>query len=269
MPAEAEDNVLAVDGISEEVYRSASGLNKSLLCEFMRSPKHYLSAVKNPIKPTKSMQLGTVLHQLVLRPYETPCFAVMKKVDRRKTADKEYAANFEAENAGKIIIDAEDEVIVRSMRESLMKNARFAKIMERTSHREFGIFADRKCSDGVVRLKGMLDGYCERDGTVFDIKTTEDASPEKFRKYFRNFKYDIQQVQYTYLLTATKLGFSNFQFVAVENCEPFEVSFHTLSMEQYMRSFDKWKRSLDFFSACASKEDFNIGYTSETNEITL
>jgi hypothetical protein len=262
-------DVLAVDGISEEVYRSAHGLNKSLLTEFIRSPRHYLDAKTNQKKATDSMKMGTALHQLILRPYEEPVFAVMKKVDKRKTADKEYAANFEAENSGKIIIDEEAEKTIRAMREALMGNTRFEKIISRTSHRELGIFADRECAEGTVRLKGMLDGFCEVDGTVFDIKSTQDASYDAFRRDFRSYQYALQQVQYTYLCSRLGLGFSNFVFVAVESKPPYGVAFYTLSMDEYMRSFDKWRQSLDFFSSCQSKEDFNIGYTSETKELSF
>lgn len=264
----ATDDVLAVDGISEDTYRKAHGLNKSLLTEFMRSPRHYTIAKETSKKPTENMKMGTVLHQLILRPFEEPIFAVMKKVDKRKTADKEYAAAFEADNAGKIIIDEESEKCVQGMREALMKNTRFAKMIEETTHRELGIFADRECTDDKVRLKGMIDGYSEKTGVIFDIKTTQDASYDSFRRDFRTFGYAMQQAQYTYLATRTGLGFSNFVFVAVESTPAHGVAFYTLSMDEYMRSFDRWRQAVDFFSSCQSRNDFDIGYTTDTKEFS-
>jgi peptidyl-tRNA hydrolase len=265
---EADDGVLAIDQINERDYRNAHGLNKSLLVEFMKSPRHYLEALNAKKKPTDNMDMGTALHATLFRDAPADHFAVMtKKLDKRKPADKEFAAQFEAENAGKVILSVEQDETVKAMHRALMDNGRFKELYEKTTYRELGIFADYKHEDQNFRIKGMLDGYAKSEGIIYDVKSSQDAHIDSFKWDFKRFRYDLQQVHYTRLLGQTNLPFTQFVFVVVENKAPYGVAFYTLGMESYMKTHEEWKSWLEYYGKLNHKQDFNIGYPSSTFEL--
>jgi len=265
----AGDEVLFVDQINERDYRNAHGLNKSSLVKFMKSPRHYLQSLNEESDATDSMQMGTAMHSLVLRDDPNEYFAVKKKVDNRTKEGKEYSAQFEQDNKGKAIINEEQNELVQGMFKSLMKNERFSKMKSKFSHTEVGIFADYSHPMGNFRIKGMLDAYIETEGLIVDIKSAQDASLDVFKWDFKKYAYGLQQVHYTHLLGKTKMPFEQFVFVVVENKPPHEVAFYTLSMNQYLKTHDEWKMAMDYFGNLHAKQDFNIGYTSETVELSF
>lgn len=260
---------MALKRISEKTYREAEGLNKSLLVPFMRSPKHYIQARNEPKEATASMNLGTALHAELLRPEEAKSiYAVMKKVDRRKNADKEYAAQFAADNYGKVIIDEEQKKVVDAMREAVMSHAAARRYIEQATHKEQAMFADYKAStiDHTVRIKAMADGIIESEGVIFDVKSTDNAV--EFSKKIRAFRYDIQQVHYQLIGANNGIEPRKFPFIVIENAPPFGVVIYTLSPEKILRSMDEWKQAMEFYAHCHQKQDFSMGYSEGELEIS-
>lgn len=262
-------DVSVITELGESQYRPAEGLNKSLLVEFMRSPRHYIEALNAKKKPSESMEIGTALHCELLQGKPSDHYAVIRKVDLRKNADKEYYAKFQEENIGKTIIDEDGLERMMGMKNALLDCPKFKKMYERITYRELAIFSTRECQHGDVRLKGMLDAYVQEDGIILDIKSAESAHINKFKYAFKDFRYDIQQVQYTYLAMVANLPFSKFEFAVVENKKPYNVAYYTLSKEQYLKAFDEWRLALDSFSFHKNKEDFNYGYPTDTYELTF
>jgi exodeoxyribonuclease VIII len=254
---------MALSQMGEKAYRDAPGLNKSLLVPFMRSPRHYLHELNAPKTPTASMNLGTALHAELLQPERaSSIYAVMKKVDKRTTAGKEYAARFEAENVGKTVIDEEQEKVLLKMRENVMRHPAASKLIERASHKEQALFAQYRATtvDHAFEVKALADGIIESEGIMFDVKTTESAAPGEYAKKVRAFRYDIQQVHYTYAGIFNKLPIQNFEFIVVENAEPCEVAVYTLDAERMKGVWDEWRAAMEFFAVCHQKQDFDIGY---------
>ena len=258
--------------MSEKAYRDAEGLNKSLLVPFMRSPKHYLQELQEPKEATESMNLGTALHAELLRPeVASDIYAVMKKVDKRTTAGKEYAAQFAAENAGKVIINEEQKIALDGMRENAMSHPAARRLIEEATHTEQAMFADYKASgtDHRFTVKAMADGILEGEGIVFDIKTTESATPQEFAKKVRAFRYDIQQVHYTFAATSSGIYVKEFPFIVIENVKPFGVAVYTLDGERIKRTWDEWKQAMEYYAHCHQKQDFSACYSESICELTF
>lgn len=257
--------------ISEAEYRTAKGLNKSLLFPFMRSPRHYLHALENPIKPTADMKLGTALHAELLLDQPKDAYAVMRKVDRRKTDDKAYAAQFEAENANKTVIDEEQAEDLKHMRQAVLNHAAASKLLKSCTHREQPLFAQytSKAHEHEILLKGMVDGLDADHGNFIEIKSTEDASPQAFSRKVRSLRYDIQQLHYTYLAAKNGVAVNSFTFIVVENSAPYGVACYTLNADGLRKAYDEWVLALDFFAKCDKRENFDVGYPEEISEINF
>lgn len=259
--------------ISEKAYRDSAGLNKSLLVPFMRSPKHYLHELNNPKKATDSMNLGTALHAQLLRPeIADSIYAVLgRKIDKRKTADKEYFAQFEADNKGKIILDEEQKYCLDSMTKAVLAHPAAKRLIEQSTMKEQAMFGTYKSSstDHSFPIKALADGILPGEGIIFDIKSTEDASMSTFSKKVRAFRYDLQQVHYTFAAVCNGIDVSSFPFIACENIEPFGVAVYTLDAEKIKRTWDEWRLAMDFYAHCHAKQDFEISYSDSISNLSF
>lgn len=266
--ANADDGVIAINEIDEKLYRDSKGLNKSMLVKFMKSPRHYLAALNEKQETTDSMRMGTALHASLFREDPKDHFVVKKKVDGRTAEGKAYNAEFDVNAKGRAVINEEQDEIVKGMLKSLHKSPKFEKMYKGTTYREMGIFSQYKHDAGNFAIKGMLDGYNESEGIVYDVKSSQDASIDSFKWDFKRYEYGLQQVHYTQLITDANLPFREFIFVVVENKPPFEVAYYTLSMEEFIKTRSRWKQSMDFFGQLNAKDDFDIGYPSGTYELS-
>lgn len=253
-------------------YRSAFGLSQSAFSKFFVSPKHYIHSTENPIKPTPDMIFGTCFHSLMLD--EKPCYVVGPKFDLRKTADKEAKAKFEAENAGKELITEEDELALRGMREAVLTNGGLAtELYKKSKEKELCLFATAMTDEGEVRLKGMLDGYDEATGTIWDFKKCRDASGTAFTRMVRERMYWVQAVHYTWLAIQNGLTVNRFVYIPVEDKAPHGLACYTFDITKKMKYHPMspvamWEQGLNDFLLCQKDGDW-VGYPSHLQEIEI
>jgi hypothetical protein len=250
--------------ITDADYRKATGLSQSSLKHFLVSPAHYLASTEEVIEPTKAMQFGTAFHAQILQAKPEEHFAVKKKMDGRSKEGKAYNESFAFENQGKVIIDEEEHSKILAMAESL-KNHEFAdNALKALTHKEVAVFG----TTYGVRLKGLIDGYNEKEGIVIDIKTAEDASPAGFRKAIWDRQYAIQQVHYTWLLTNAGKPVNAFYFIAIEKEPPYATGVYTINPESLKKARKVWEEALDSFFVCQASGVYPA-YSEEPVEITL
>ena len=101
--------------ISDEEYFAAEGLNNSFLIAFDRSPAHS----QIPIKKTKAMTQGAMLHRFILEPIEFyKEYQVLPeniKNDTRVKVYKEYVKDFPE----KIFISKADQLELEEIRKNI------------------------------------------------------------------------------------------------------------------------------------------------------
>jgi len=253
-------------------YRSAFGLSQSAFSKFFVSPRHYIHSTENPFKATPDMIFGTCFHSLMLD--DKPCYVVGPKFDLRKTADKEAKAKFEAENAGLIVIDSEEEMRLRGMREAVLTNGGLAsELYKKSTEKELCLFATAVTDEGEVRLKGMLDGYDAATGTIWDFKKCQTATPYAFSKMVRERMYWVQAVHYTWLAIQNGLTVNRFVYIPVEDKAPHGLACYTFNINAKMKynpksPVDLWEQALNDFLLCQKDGDW-VGYPSHLQEIEL
>lgn len=244
-------HALTFDHMDEVSYRTAKGLSKSLLTHFLKSPAHYKQATLESNEPTPAMQFGTAFHASLLLSDPTTAFAVKRKVDGRTKEGKEYNQRFEMENAGKAIIDEEQEKMMQSCIASILEHPFAGQLHSGCDKKEFSVFGSYSGkSVQPVLLKGRMDAYDSKNGFIIDYKTCEDASPNGFRKAIWNFRYDLQVVQYAWLIKNAGLKFSNFYFIAVEKAPPFASAVYCIDEASIQRSVETWEQAMFEFSQC-------------------
>lgn len=218
---------------------SASGINA-----FYKSPLHFW--VESPFNPdrvkreeTPAMLFGKVAHKLVLeRDTFLDEFAISQKFDRRTTKGKEEAAQFEAENAGKVIIDFDMFDQANDMAEAVMRHQSARTLL-------FGGEAEKPIMwKNGINCKGKLD--CWKQGLILDYKTVASAEPEDFKKSILNFGYHRQAAWYMDgVERVTGERPKGFVFIIQEKTLPDAVGVRALDEESLRKGHEENMRALE------------------------
>ena len=194
-------------------------LSYSSLKAFGKSPNHFLQYINREVEPTPAMIKGSAFHCLVLEAGKFRSdYAVAPKVDRRTKAGKEMWANFSEENEGKEIITQQDWNDISEM----------AKAFYDYEHSSYLISTDVEVLlEG--EIKGLpFKGYADIVGMdyIADVKTCQDASPEKFARDAYNLQYHLQAAIYCELT-----GKDRYYIIAVESSAPYNVAVYEMDFE--------------------------------------
>lgn len=245
--------------ITDKEYFSANGLSSSGLKQFAKSPAHYQSYLEEPSKSSTAFNVGTLTHGLVLEGRQG--WATVK--GRRVGEVKQKV--LELEEQGIIAIKPGEDRDLIKMSESVKRN-QYGKYLGKDPQRaELAGFAE--CPQTGLLLKAKFDYAPSTGNILFDLKTAQDASPNKFKWSAKDFGYDIQAVHYMNVANLCGMDYEEFIFVVVEKKAPYLTSCYRLSDEMRERAESKYRLLLESFKDCKESNDFSQGYTQELIEL--
>jgi hypothetical protein len=204
-----------------EQYHALSAIGHSGLVRIMRSPAHLRDYLSNAPEPTPAMQLGTAFHTALLEPDAfVQQFVVAPRFDRRTKEGKAAAEAWDADNAGKTPLTADQMATIQLMSSSVRAHAGAARLLESGLAEMSGFWIDRetgiecKCRPDFLAMAGeMATG-------IVDVKTCCDASADGFSRAIANLGYDLQAALYQDGLKALTGRELPFYFVAIEKEPP-------------------------------------------------
>lgn len=213
--------------MTNDEYHAGPGISKSHLDKIAKSPRHYWEAYINPERerqePTAAMILGTAIHTAVLEPdtWASRYAQAPEDINRRTKEGKERWAAFENENAGKVILDAEDWQAVLRVRDAVHTHPVAGPLL-RGGVSEQTVYAT--CPETGDLIKCRCDYLLDERGMIVDLKSTEDASPAGFGKSVANFRYHLQPPWYQDVFRQAFGEAPPFWvFVAVEKSRPHAI----------------------------------------------
>lgn len=206
-----------------------------------RSPKHMRWEADHPSPSTPALVLGEAVHTLILQPQlwpdryviPGPCEAVLKSGDRkgdrcgssaRGQVNGEWLCGKHGGESGgdsRIVLSSYDVGTVEGMRNAVLSDPWARSLLDSRTDTELSIVW-RDEETGVL-CKARMDAACFASSLVWDLKTTQDASPAGFAKSLANFGYDLQAAHYLEAVQQsreTDYGVSDFCFVCVEKEPP-------------------------------------------------
>ena len=161
-------------------YVAIDGLNPSSLVHGLKSMRAYKAALQESGPQTRSQQLGSVVHALVLEPHNfNDRFKVHHGIDaRRGNAWLEWrAANPSIDPVHPKVWEEAQRV-----RDAILDHRRAFSLIDETVHE-----ASLLCEDRGVQCKGRVDGYAA--GRLIDLKTTPNIRPDAIGRVFANLHY--------------------------------------------------------------------------------
>jgi hypothetical protein len=228
-------------------YRAFPALNQSAAKVLIaNSPAHYQAYINTPQEETKALKFGTFVHAAVLEPDTlNDLYATAPEVDRRTKEGKETWAAFATANAGKTILDAEESAIGHLV-------ASHARLALKTHGVVFDatevMFHVDYCG---VPLKAAIDGVA--GDYLWDIKTTDDASPAGMLKAIRNYRYNLQAYWYRLVYElATGRRPLGFRFLFVEKEPPFATAVCEVGPELMSYAVSDFEKAITLFKECSA-----------------
>ena len=237
-----------------EVYKGWPSLNSSSMDA--RSGAHTAANMTTDKPDTPAMAFGRMLHAAVLEPDELKLKYAVKKLNWSTIPGKAERATFA--ECGLTPVKAEEWDAAERIRDEIAKHPKAVELLA-SSEREASIIWD---NGGLLR-KARLDAPDFDGGAILDVKTTEDASTDGFRKSIRIYDYDRQASFYcdgVYELTGV---WPAFYWLVVEKSAPFGVNLIEASPTMLQLGAEKWE------AAVKAYREYTPGEPAYSREVTM
>ena len=256
-------------GMKRAEYESIEAINQSTLKLFRRSAAHAREYMLHPPAQTEAMMIGTAVHCAVLEPTKfSGTYVVAPRVDRRTKAGKETWANFESENRGKELLDADDFEMCSEICRAIHANTVIGRMLESPGKNEVGIvWQDEKTG---LLCKALLDRITTYAGwtCVMDLKTCEDARPGAFGRDCYTYGYYLQAPFYLAGLNALAPLNRRFIFAVAEKSRPYATAVYELDQETMKQGEREMRHYLDTYAHCKKTGNWP-GYPDDLQTVSI
>ena len=174
--------------ISNEVYHAHPAIGSSRLKQVLKCPALYQANI--PMKTTPAMDLGTVVHAMVLEPDTLQDVVVIAPKFAGKGAQA-ARAEFKANHAGRILLSAEDMAKAHAMASNVLALPDVSQMLDYAVCEHSGVY-----NDPATGLACKYRPDIRTDWVIADVKTASDASVSGFSRAIENFGYALSAAHY-------------------------------------------------------------------------
>jgi hypothetical protein len=233
-------------GVSEDVYhRKVLGLaNKSSLDLVLRAPAAYRAWVDNADEDTTTpaMVFGKDFHCALLEPERYAAQPPPKTAKARADADT-----------------------IARMVEAVRRHPLAGPVVERGRAELTARWADPQHG---LECKARGDIWLAEIGTLVDVKTCSDASPDGFARSVANYHYHRQEAFYRDGWGALDAPVEHFRFIAIEKTPPYLIGFYALDEAAVVVGRRQVRRALGLLAQCIERDEWP-GLPDFSQEISL
>ena len=239
-------------GIANADYHGGSELSRSTASSLLStSPAKVRWERENPRPSSSPLIMGGCFHSMVLEPDCLDVEYAIKPpdIDGKSPLTKYYKETFaemQEERPDAQWLKPDEWKTCLGMAEAVLSNpvyTHYASDVEAIAEGT-GYFKYNGAS-----CKVRPDLYTS-DGTIIDLKSTQDASEAGFRKSVRNFKYDFQTAWYMEAMRALGLPARQFIFGCVEKSPPYLTATYTLTASEIDRQKPRMQKACEIWATC-------------------
>lgn len=225
-------------------------LSYSSIKEFAKSPRHYVHYVLAKREPSKAMNLGSLIHCLIMYPSKfNDQFIIAPNVDRRTKDGKATWEEFISKSNGKIVVTEDELDEAKQITDNVLSNWKINNTVKECTSFE------QEFKHDILGLpfRGFVDGVNEGN-YILEIKTMSDASPSNVTREFYNRKYHIQAGLYNLV---HKLPV---KYLIVETNAPYNSMLVDVADDYIEKGQQELMDLVDKFNTCMDLDAFNAGY---------
>ncbi|WP_058912839.1 PD-(D/E)XK nuclease-like domain-containing protein [Entomohabitans teleogrylli] len=251
-------------GISNDEYHGGPGISKSQLDDIAISPAIYqwrkLAPVDN--EKTKSLDMGTALHCLLLEPDEfDKRFIVAPEFNRRTNSGKAEEAEFILQCVGlKMTVMSSDEGRkLKLMRESVFAHPGARWLLEQEGDSEASIYWTDPETGELCRSRP--DRMLRNHHFIVDVKKVADM--QRFSRHIEEFRYHVQEAMYCDGYKIINGVAPRFAFLAVSesiDCGRYPVRLFVLDDDDHDAGYRIYRRDLQTFHQAKISNEWGLGF---------
>lgn len=247
-------------------YHALPQLSASRLRYLAKSPAHLQHSLSEPYEQTDAQALGQAVHTLVLEPelFDSQN-ALMPKFDRRTKEGKAGYAQWISFNEGKQGFCQSDWEAIQAMAKAVAAHPKAAPLVGFAELIEQSVIWRHPSG---VDCKSRIDAICPELATIFDLKTTRDASPHAFSKAIFDYGYYRQGAFYIDACRSLGIQIDHYAIIAIENTAPYPVTVYRLLDESIELGRKENDALIELYRTCKEADSWP-GYPTEIQDIGL
>ena len=233
-----------VSGMPNDAYHShPEGISSTGLKSVLRSPAHYKFQAAH--ETTRAKQMGTACHTAMLEPerYEAE-YVLLREVNVRTASEYKQAVKV---HGSEIVLVAHEADKVAGMQEAVLSNPLMRSRLTGEGWRELSLFVRDPDTAVLVRVRYDL---LLNDGTIVDVKKTQDARPDPFSRAIDNYGYDLSAALYVDAFEWATGEEAQFEFAAVEETMPHGHKLYRPCDTTFGEGRRKYREALASFAQC-------------------
>jgi len=243
--------------IPNEEYHARDGVSSSAVKSvFKKSVAHWKGEKRNPNNPAFAM--GTAVHANLLEKERN--LVVKGPKTKSSVAFKTMKDNLDKDQ---VLLTEVEFNVANCIARGALANPLCATALNHTDRvNEVSIFVEDPISG--LMLKTRPDLMIESENTVYDVKTTQDASPSGFLRECVKYGYFLQGAHYVYTCQLAGLDISEFSFIACEKSAPFISHMHVMGPEIMEWATEKLHKTLATIASADSVQSYDTGWGDYT-----
>lgn len=247
-----------------------------------QTPAHYRAWVDGTDEEdTPAKLFGKAYHDRVLLPelfarryVGEPVGAPMRPTEAMRNAKNPSKSSIErvafwgawnAKNAGKIVLEAEQFALIEAMHAALMRDPDIAALFSEGDSEVTLRWTDEETG---LRCKARADRWNRRRRIMIDLKTTDDAGERRFGRSVVNYGYDITHAHYSEGARACGEPITDYLLVAQEKHPPYLAAVYQLDAPAEARGYEIRNSAMQTMAACLASNTWP-GYPRGVQSLSL
>lgn len=258
-----------------EYHTDKEYISSSALKEAVKSLAHFDFYYKKPNERKSHFDFGNcfelALMDVINCTNEFDKFVTIFDTDQRPETDKTMASNANKTwkesvlNTDKYIINKYGDESLETMKlmlESCIKDSVINALIKNTDYQKSLFWTDKTTG---LKIKTRPDVCKITKSVIVDIKTTKDASPEKFAKDAANYQYPMQAItQINGCISTGLMKPDKYFWLAVEKTAPFNAQLYEFKKEDWQFMDDRYNYQLGLIKMAKDENKFP-GYTQRAD----
>jgi len=233
-----------IANMPNDVYHShPEGISSTGLKAVLRSPAHYkFQAARTP---SRAMEIGTAIHTALLEPDRFAAdYVLLREVKDRRASEYKQAVKT---HGTEVVLTAGEADNVIGMQEAVLSNPLMRSRLTGEGWRELSLFVRDPDTQVLIRVRYDL---LLTDGTIVDVKKTQDARPDPFSRAIDNYGYDLSAALYVDAFEWATGEEAQFEFAAVEETMPHGHKLYRPCDTTLNEGRRKYQEALATFAEC-------------------